>query len=242
MIVIRGKKVDSAADARVIVRKTASGFSVATQGDVAPFEFDASLLEFAPDIAYLTRNVWGVPTLFWQSEIGHTRDGYSSICLRKKINMSMMQSVYAMFAVEESGESHVLTYGDTYVDGDDIPVTVDENGTETGCDIFERLVPGIELFLRHSRAKVAAIARFNAIDAISGLENQIDLLSSAVALLMAEMPAEKKPAWWDRFASVVAANSSNNLRGENKGIDNVEVEKIKARETQNAFFAKLTGG
>lgn len=247
MIIVRGNLVQSESEAAFVVEKTTNGFTIRAAGnEEVPFEFDATKLEFFPDIAYVARNIWGSPVLFWQSEIGHTRDGYSSICLRKKVSMGGvnggLQTSYAMFCVDDRGTSHILVYGDTLVVGDASDAIAIEPVAETGCDIFERMIPGIAEFMKHSRAKVEAIARFNAVDAISGLENQIDLLTSAVAVLMAEFPVEKRPAWWDSFVSVVETHSSNRLRGGEKAISNIEIEKSKAREVQNAFFAKLTNG
>lgn len=255
MIFVRGK-IASEAEAHYVVMKTASGYvirfkqsknAVTQEGEPASaldrqWEFDASKVEYAPDIMYVTRDIWGNGAVFWQSEIGHNRDGYASIGLRKKIRLDDLQSCFAMVAIEENGQHHMIVYGDVCV-LDDVPVTVIPPETPgTGCDIFEANIPGVREFMKHSRAKVSALARFNAVDAISGLENQIDLLTSAVAALMAEFPADKRPAWWGQFEAVVAANSSNNLRGEQKGISNVEAEKVKAREIQNTFFTKLTNG
>lgn len=241
MIIVRGEVVNKD-EANVIIKKTENGFILTHTHNGEVFEFDKAKLEFFPDIAYLTKDVWGKSVMFWQSEIGHSRDGYSSICLRKKINMMQMQMAYAMVAVDDFGQAHLLVYGNAYIDGAADSITVDSSARETGCDIFERLIPSIDKFMKHSRAKVEALARFNAVDAISGLENQIDLLTSAVAVLMAEFPVEKRPAWWDSFVSVVETHSSNKLRGDEKAISNIEIEKSKAREVQNAFFAKLTNG
>lgn len=244
MIIIRGNKVSAESDAQFVLTQTLNGFVVLDKQSGQSFEFDKTKLEFAPDIAYLTRNIWGAPALFWQSEIGHTRDGYSSICLRKKINMAAVQSAYAMFCVDGSGVAHAIIYGDTFVEQVTDSVELESvNGTATGCDLFEAKVPGIKAFMNYSRAKVAALARFNPVDAVSGLENQIDLLTAAVKLLIEEMPADKRPAWWSAFeTAALGDNASFAVRGISNAISNVEAEKVKARETQNAFFAKLTNG
>lgn len=244
MIIIRGNRVGVEGDAQFILTQIPNGFVVLDKQSGQSFEFDKTKLEFAPDIAYLTRNIWGAPVLFWQSEVGHTRDGYSSICLRKKINMAAMQAAYAMFCVDELGDAHAIIYGDTFVEQTtDLVEFEPVDGTATGCDLFEAKIPGIKAFMNYSRAKVAALARFNPVDAVSGLENQIDLLTAAVKLLIEEMPADKRPAWWPAFeVAALGDNASFAMRGIDNAIGNVEAEKVKARETQNAFFAKLTNG
>lgn len=242
MIIIRGNKFDEATNASFTIKQTEAGFLLTDQRSGKAFEFDKTKLEFHPDIAYLTNNIWGAPVLFWQSEIGHTRDGYSSICLRKKINLSALQSSYAMFCVDASGEAHAIVYGDTFVEDSVTPiVTVSVDGNETGCDLFERLIPGIDGFMKHSRAKVQALARFNAVDAIAGLEYQIDLLTAAVKALVDELPAEKKPSWWPQFEAAVLSNASFNLLNELKAVQKIDEEKAKARATQVAYYQQLTG-
>lgn len=243
MIFIRGKEVSSAEEAALIVSQTENGFIVRTNGLDDVFEFDKTKLEFYPDIAYLCRDIWGKPALFWQSEIGHTRDGYSSICLRKKVNMANLQSAYAMFAVGDDGIPHVLLYGSVFVESSKTKITlIDENGAETGCDIFERLVPGIGRFMAYSRAKVQALSRFNSVDAIAAMEWQMDLMTSALKTLVAELPADKRPAWWGDFETAVLGNASFNRFGEASVIPKITEEKVKARSVQNDFYNKLTGG
>lgn len=243
MILIRGKEVASAEEARFIVTQTENGFIVRSNELGESFEFDKTKLEFYPDIAYLSRNIWGKPVMFWQSEIGHTRDGYSSICLRKKINLMSIQMSYAMFAVGSDGIPHALIYGDTYVESAKTKIVlIDENGTETGCDIFERLVPGVGQFMAHSRAKVQALSRFNAVDAIAAIELQMDLMATALKTLVAELPADKRPAWWGAFETAVMDNASFGRFGEEAVIPKIIEEKTKARTIQNDFYNKLGGG
>lgn len=241
MIIVRGKIVASKAEAKYAVKKTDVGIEIETLDSGCIFSFDLSKLEFMPDIAYLTLNIYGAPVLFWQSELGHTRDAYSSIALRKKIYMNDMQAAYATFCADSNGDAHVVVHGDTFIEGDE-GVVVGGEVNETAFDIFQRLVPGIEGFVKHSRAKVAALARFNALDAIAGLEYQVDLLTAAVKALVADMPAEKRPEWWEAFENAVTPNASYNLVSANKAIDVVESEKIKARQGQVEYFNKLTNG
>lgn len=244
MIFIRGNEAVKKEDARFILTQTENGFIIQTNGLEDAFEFDKTKLEFFPDIAYLTKNIWGQPTLFWQSEIGHTRDGYSAVCFRKKINMGALQGAYAVFAVGADGIPHVVTYGDTFVENAKTKITlVSTEGTETACDIFERNIPSISQYMTHYRAKADALSRFNAVDSIAAMEWQIDLMASALKVIVAELPADKRPAWWGDFETSVLGNASfSRFGGEAGVIPKITEEKAKARVVQNNFYDKLTGG
>lgn len=243
MIIVRGNIVADKAQAKNIVTATPTGFLIETPDDGVVFEFDKSKLEFAPDIAYLTKNVFNKPVLFWQSELGHSRDAYSSIALRKKISMTGMQAAHATFCVDSKGVAHVVIHGDTFIENDDgTAVIVGSDICVTACDIFQEKIPEIGDFMRHSRVKVQALARFNALDAVAGLEYQVDLLTAAVKALVSELPVEKRPEWWSAFEAAVTPNASYNLIGATKAVQNIESEKVKAREGQVEYFNKLTNG
>jgi hypothetical protein len=243
MIIIRGSKVATLEEAERSVRVSANGY-VVTERQIHPdspvqsFEFNRTLLEFVPDIMYVTKNIWGVPTPFWQSEIGHARDGYASIALRKKIAMARLQEVIAMVAAVEGGD-HLIVYGNVFVEDDSEVTVLGHDHVGTGCDIFEQFVPAIVPFLKHTRAKQNALARFNAVDAIAGLEYQVDLMTAALKALIAANPASK-PVWWDDFEAAVLNKESTGLVGIPKAIQVVGDEKAKARATQEAYFNELT--
>jgi hypothetical protein len=239
MIYIRGEEVaEDKAD--FVITETREVFGIRWK-EGNSFEFKKPRVEFGPDIAYLVFNIHDEPTLYWKSETGHTRDGLSSLSARRLVSFSELQNVKILFFVGADLSAHCYVSGAVYVAASVSPVR-ELNERESPFTVASDEVPGIAGFLKYCSAKSAALSRFNAVDAIAGLEYQLDFLTTALQTLVAKIPEGERPEWWPAFEASVNGTKSYRLIGIEKALSEISVEKTKARETQIDYYTSLTNG
>jgi hypothetical protein len=202
------------------------------------FEFDRTKLEFFPDIAYLAFDLTGEFTLFWHYELWHSRDGVSSIGVRKLIAPWAIKSPLAILPIDAEGEVHLYSEKACFVSADVETVAVPPE--TASFDAIKAYVPGILSYLAYCRAKGNALARFNPVDAAAAIEYQLDFVTAAVKHLMAQ--SATKPDFWEAFENAVDPLLSFDLVGKEKALSEFALEKEKTRRNQSAYFEELNRG
>ncbi|MDR1275820.1 MAG: hypothetical protein LBL72_05490 [Candidatus Accumulibacter sp.] len=237
MILLKDRKAESD-QAEFLIAPTTNGFCIEHPASGKSFEFDKTKLEFFPDIAYLAFDLKGEFTLFWHYELWHSRDGVSSIGVRKLIAPSAIKSPLAILPIDAEGEVHLYSERACFAASDVESIAVPP-GTAS-FDAIKACVPGILSYLAYCRAKGNALARFNPVDAAAALEYQLDFITAAVKHLMGA--SATKPDFWEGFENAVDPLLSFDLVGEEKALSDLVIEKAKTRQNQIAYFEELNRG
>jgi hypothetical protein len=237
MIIINQNRIADAANASVQIVETVVGFDVTISGQT--IQFDKSKLDFAPDAAFIDINEFGQIVMYWQSELGGTRDAVSSLIVRKRVNPAHIAEVTIL--VEPNKTLHVLCQHDAYAMPATGTVVVERKASSNVSPraIIQEHLPEMVAFSERNRIKLEAIGRFNPVDAVAGLEFQLDMLTAAVKALIAKLPEADRPTWWPEFEAAVLGNSSFGLLSENVAIARILEEKTKTRANQIDYYGKL---
>jgi hypothetical protein len=225
--------------AEFIVDTRENGFYIEHCKSGQTFEFDKTKLEFFPDIAYLTFNQKGEFTLFWHFELWHSRDGASSIEVRKLIPPNAVKSPLMIFPIDEDMNVHLYSDRPCYTTGKGESIVIVPEDMAS-FDAIKENISGILPYLAYCRAKGNALARFNPVDAAAALEYQLDFVYMAVKHLMAQ--SATKPDFWNAFEREVDFLLSINMVGKEKALSEFVFEKGKTRQNQMNYFAELGGG
>ena len=193
------------------------------------FVFDASEVEFKPDIAYLSYSP-NRHTFFltWSSEIAESRSGAAAVLSRNGVfhNESVSASNYiAAFWVGDFLAVHTML--PTFVKAADCEVK-DATYTSSALDVFGNNIPQAKAFAKRARAKQRLLRHVNELSSLAMLEAQLDLLTAYVL--------EKLPN--DELDTVLSEVSTLTVHPREKLFETIKNQKQHLRSLQKEYFAE----
>ena len=239
-------KKDNSVDARVRISKTEFGFVVEAD-DNYRFEFDSRLVKTVPDMMFLNRDIFGNPAFTWLSETASCRDGYLSSRIRKRIFNDTSMCV-AVIAIDQDHVPHIYAMEAASFNDDleyiEVGYFMDQEGAAFGrssSEVMGHHIPSLSAFVKHCREKQLVVGKISETDSLMALETQVDLLTKALATVIARTPGAR-PDWWDEFELAMMPHSSipATPAGVTKMIGDAKDHKEKIRAIQAEYFAKVS--
>lgn len=190
------------------------------------FEFDASLVNFFPDIATLIYCEDGEFRLQWNSEAINDKAGYYSSLWRKRAPMNFV--AVASFFAESRDTIHVLTRIPVVYTGD---VDVREvAGTKRAIEFFADFNVTAKALCQRAEAKKVLLGKINTNDSMAMLEAQLDLLTHIV--LSDDKAEESKQA----LTEAVSSNTADTIHTIAKLKETITRQKSHLRSVQQNYF------
>lgn len=239
MKIIAKQIANNQEEAAVSLEKTNTGLRI-TAANGAFFDFDVSLVQFAPDIMYMVQATDGSIRHYWYSEIVESRDAFSAILARKRINDVHAIAAFVVESIEGEVVCHCAFRDAVYIGNSviDKEVIVDES-VELMSVKIKRHCPGLAQFFKRGEAKQKANGSFVAVDAIVAMEQQVDMLTKVVEILAGKLPAAERPVWLDAMFAAINDHSCVDVFGVERSINNIALEKAKGRSIQSAYFSTI---
>ena len=193
------------------------------------FTFDASKVDFKPDIAYLAYNPNRLEFyLTWSSEIAESRTGAAAAMLRNSAlhhETKPEDNYIAAFWVGNTVAMHTMLT--TYVESADCEVK-DASYTSSVFNVFGDNIPEAKAFVKRARAKQRLLRHVNELSSLAMLEAQLDLLTEYV--LSIHPNAE--------LADAMETSSTLSVHTREKLIDTIKKQKAHLRSVQKEYFAE----
>ena len=194
--------------------------------DLGEFIFDPSLLEFKPDIAYLSYSDRDGFFLSWSSEIAESRSGLPMSFTRRGIfSTSDGEMTIASFWVDSNGKTSMHTGKPCYVEHCTEEV-IESPETFRALDAFADHLPEAKVYIQRVKAKKAILSKINELSVLAALEAQLDLVTQIV-LNNFEDPELK---------NALLGVSTLDIHNKNKLIQTVRRQKKHLRELQAEYF------
>lgn len=222
-------------EAEYVVSREGRTWRISTPDGAFEFVFDETLVEFAPDIAFLGEGARGL-ALFWGAEVYGTRDGLAHA--QHRTHMFRLNNI-ATFAIEDSGVSHCYVNGKVHVDACDEPVVEVGYGEPAASEIFIEHTPPMRKFLKRMYAKKKAIGRINTLDSVAGLECQVDFLTKIVFDLADRLPVSERPELVEKLRQATSGVMVDDVRDANDLIGDIRLLKSSIRNEQVKYFTRL---
>lgn len=190
------------------------------------FEFDASLVNFFPDIATLIHCEDGEFRLQWNSEAINDKAGYYSSLWRKKAPMKFV--AVASFFVESRTAVHVFTRLPVEYTGNVEAHQVE--GNKRADEVFADFNATAKALCQRATAKKTLLGKINTNDSMAMLEAQLDLLTHVV--LNDSKAEESKQA----LSEAVASRTVDSVHAIDKLKETVARQKAHLRNVQQEYI------
>lgn len=118
-----------------------------------------------------------------------------------------------------------------------LPYTVAANPKRFAMTIAADLYPELAHLQAAYKAKIDAMSQICIPDAVMALEQQVDLLTSAVLELFAALPTAQQPAWFAAVSSDLSQAGVQTLIPQDAMLANIVAVKTQVRGVQKAYLA-----